>query len=194
MVGGFSFGVGNRSPENIGLEQHVGIGKKQPVPSGLIARAPHGVGFAHPAGRQLGDTYYPKTTDRRTISNCFYDLASSISGSIIYGDDLIVVVVEREQSSQRRLDVRCFVAGWNDDADPRGATMNIAPTKGRLAIPLRTGDIGNFRHTKRGVHETPKPRQPQRATCNPVEIAHSAETPAAPGSSRVRTTGAKRMP
>ena len=108
--------------------------------------------------------------------------------AIVHGDDFVVVVIEGKQASERGLDVGGFVAGGNNDADARIA--------GRPAVPLRTGDVGDFRHADRRIGQTPEPGQAQGASSNPVEIIHPAEGSGGTGLSiSVRATaGANRMP
>ena len=55
MVGAFGFSKSQSAAESIGLEQDIGIGEQQPVASGQVAGAPHGVRLAHPTRRQFCD-------------------------------------------------------------------------------------------------------------------------------------------
>ena len=57
MVGGLGFRIGQGSIQNVGTEQHVGIGKQQPVAGGLIGRAPHGVRLSQPTRGQFCDVH-----------------------------------------------------------------------------------------------------------------------------------------
>ena len=164
VIGAFRFGVRRGAAQRVGLEQDVGIGKQQPVASGQLARTPHGVRLAHPTGRQISDVNDFEPAWRCSGRNPLHDLAGLVRRPIVNGDHFVVVVFEGKQASERGLDVGGLVAGRNDDADFRISR--------RLAVPIRTGNIGDFRHADRRVSKTPEPGQPQNASSNPVEITH----------------------
>src|SRR5258706_6955166 len=92
--------------------------------------------------------------------NSLHDLASLIRRAIVYGDHFVIVVFEGKQARERSPDVSGFIAGGNDDADPRIFS--------RLAIPLRTGNIWDFLHSYRRVGETPEPGQTHKGFHHPM--------------------------
>ncbi len=52
MIGLLGFGIKQGAAKSVGLEQDIGVGEQQPVTGSLLRGAPHGVGFAQPAGGQ----------------------------------------------------------------------------------------------------------------------------------------------
>src|SRR6202790_1107906 len=48
MVGSLRFGVSNGAPQRIALEEHIGIGEEQPIPTRLLAGCPHGICSTEP--------------------------------------------------------------------------------------------------------------------------------------------------
>src|SRR6266446_58608 len=48
VVRSLRFGIGNGAPQRIRLEEHIGIGEEQPVPTRVLAGCPHGMRFAEP--------------------------------------------------------------------------------------------------------------------------------------------------
>ena len=127
-------------------------------------------------------------TRGRGGGNRLHDLARMIGGAIIDCDDLVVVVFECKQASERGLNVSGFITRGNNNADARIAR--------RLAVPLRVRDIGNFGHADGCVGETPQPDQAEGTPCNPVEIIHPADVSGAPGCPclSVPTAGANLIP
>ena len=58
VIGALRFSIGNGSPQRIGLEEYIGIGEEQPVPSRLLASGKHGVRFAQPPRWQFRNVDY----------------------------------------------------------------------------------------------------------------------------------------
>ena len=172
MIGAFSMGVSQGTPESIGLEKNVGIGEKQPVAAGLLGGTPHGVRLAHPAGGQFGDMDDLEPVTWCGRGNSFHDFSGLIGGAVIYRDDFVVVVVECKQASKCGLNVSGFVAGRNHNAHARSGA--------RFPDPLGTGDIGDLRNSDGRIDQTPQPGQTQYTSCNPVEIIHPADVSGTP--------------
>ena len=102
MIRALGFGVSNRATKAVWTEHHVRIGEQEPVCSGLLCRAPHGVGLSHPARRQFSDVDNPEIGFRRVrmpVARCgeiVHNLAGPICRPIIDGDDFVVVVIQCE--------------------------------------------------------------------------------------------------
>ena len=98
MVGPLGLGISQRPPHGVRFEQHVGVGKEQPVPGRLVRRSPHGVCFSQPAGGQFAVMNHAQAT--WTIGmrrHPLHDFAGAIGRAIVDCDYFVVGVVERKQ-------------------------------------------------------------------------------------------------
>src|SRR4029077_6004485 len=113
-----------------------------------------------------------------------HDRSRSVGGAVIYRDDFVVVVVQDEQLQKGLLDVVLFIAGGDDNADPR-----VPFGRYRFAIPLRARNIRDLSHAKSSLAKPLKPYQPKDATSDPVEIAHPNGLQQRPADSACRLAG-----
>src|SRR5262249_9216946 len=88
-----------------------------------------------------------------------HNFSSSVARPIIYGDYLIVLVVESKQAAKTLLDVGFLVTSRDDDTDVRILL--------RLAIPFGLGYVGDLGHAKSSVQNARKPRQGENRPYNP---------------------------
>ena len=165
MVGGFSFGISQGSGQHVRAEEHIGIGKQQPVAGRLIGCAPHGVHLPQPTRRQFGDVnHFQPAAGFGSGRDSIHDFAGAVGGAIVDRDDFVVVVIEGQQRRKGWPDVFFLVASRNDDADAR-----IPVRGGRLPVPLGPRDVGDLGHAQGGIHQARKPNQPEDAAGNPME-------------------------
>ncbi len=181
-----SLGVGDGAAQGIRFEENVGIRKEQPLTRRLIGGGPHGVCFAEPTRRKFavmnhtqrvprpclraycGDRACPELVEGAgVLTYPIQYLARPVRRAIVDRDHLVVVVVERKQSIQRRLNRLLLIAGRNNDGYAR-----IARREHGISIPLRPGNIGHTGHPKRGIHDAGDPRQRENGSRNPVKIGH----------------------
>ena len=177
MIRRFGLGVSQRPPQRIRLEQHVGIGEKQPVARRLIRRRPHGMRLAQPSGRQFammnharrwfdsGAPFHAFLARSGDFSHPLHDLARPIRRPVVHRDHFVVVVIERKQRVQRLLDRILFVARRNNNRYSR-----IPRRRNGIAIPLRTRNIGHGGHPERSIHDAGNPRERQNHSRNPMKI------------------------
>ena len=149
MVGRFGLRVGQGAAQHVRPEKHVGIGKQQPVATRLIGRTPHGMNLPQPARRQLGNVNnFQATASFRSGRDSIHDFARAIGGTIVYGDDFVIVVIEFQQLGERRPDVFFFIASRNNDADAR-----ISVRSRWFPIPFGPRDVGDLGHAKSGIQQ-----------------------------------------
>ena len=114
VVGLGGDGVGECTAEGVGAEEDVGVGEEEVVGWGLACGEGHGVGFAEPAGGELGDMESAEFIGMLGGEGGD-DVAGRVGAAIVDGDDLQVGVVLIEKGFKCCGDVGGFVASWHDD-------------------------------------------------------------------------------
>ena len=90
-------GIDKSATERIRLEEHIRVGKQQPVPRGLQGGAPHGVRLAQPALRQSVDVdHFQSPLCIRLRGNPVHDFAGAVGRTVVNRDHLVIPVVQRQ--------------------------------------------------------------------------------------------------